>query len=189
LSSWISSEITSVVQKRADERQWIADERIASSERATAEALAGAARANARIAETENARRVLEIELEKERQERIRLQMHLTSRRITPEQRNKMADVLRGNPGTVVIQSMHDGEAGLFAGDMLKVFTDAGWHIDGIELPLGETWFGLILYRSPDPDFSTIFAALQNAGIEFAIANKPPAARATVLVGSKPPLF
>jgi septal ring factor EnvC (AmiA/AmiB activator) len=113
LSSYIGSEVTSRVQRSSEER-------IEASERATAEALehakalevvmeeakADVANVNARIAEAKTANKLLEIELEKERRERIRLQSHLTSRRITAEQRDVLVSVLRRRPGTVVIQSM-----------------------------------------------------------------------------------
>jgi hypothetical protein len=83
---------------------------------------------------------------------------------------------------------MGDAESGLFAGDLLKTFTDAGWKIGGTNLPLGVVWIGLILYNTADPDALAVADALNAAKIPFSIGTER-REKATIMVGGKPPIF
>jgi len=83
---------------------------------------------------------------------------------------------------------MGDPESGLFAEDILKTFIDSGWELRGRFLPQGVVWTGLILYRSPDPDASTVMQALKSTGIPFSVGSDT-RANATIMIGGKPFLF
>ena len=134
-----------------------------------------AARANERANKLEN--------------ENLLMRKEFSPRRITPEQHRVLVALLSKIPGTINIQSMSDSESGLYAGDILKTFTDAGWRVGTKEFPLGEIWHGLIFEDSTDSATVAVLRAFLAAGVtdcHTAKRGKPPV---TILVGGKPPPF
>ena len=147
----------------ADKRD--SDDRIALAE-------VSAASANQRAAE-----------IEKEN-----LELKLANRRISEKQHKILVDILSKKTGQVVIETMGDPESGLFAEDIVKVFTDSKWEIGGKLLPQGVVWTGLMVYKPSGSDAATVLQALKAAKIPFSVRSET-RDKATIMVGGNPSLF
>jgi len=86
------------------------------------------------------------------------------------------------------METMGDPESSLYAADILKTFTDAGWKVGTKEFPLGIVWTGLILFQTNDPAIQNIKNALTSAHIPFSFGDQT-RDKATIMVGGKPPVF
>lgn len=118
----------------------------------------------------------------------IDLRQKFANRRITNEQHKTLVKLLSQNPATFDIETMGDSESGLYAADILKTLTDAGWNVDKKTFPLGVIWTGLIVFQTSDPAAVNLAEALKATGIPFAIGDQH-RDKVTIMVGGKPPVF
>ena len=142
-------------------RERYADERISNNEKQTAAANENAANANERTAELTAQATALELDLERERNERLRIQERLEAtqaeathaneralaasrkatsvdirtvdRHLTPEQRRILVDAIKPFAGTKieVAIQMGDKESLALAAELVSVLRDAGWDPGG----------------------------------------------------------
>jgi hypothetical protein len=160
-----------------------AAEQLAQAQAESENAKKGVAKAN-EIAAMANQRAAV---LEKEN---LEIRTRIAGRRISEEQHRVLVEELSREPGSFVLQSMTDGESGLYASDIFKVLMDAHWTPLGNEFPMGEVWIGLIVFQTDDPAALRITLALKKAGIAFLVGdNQHKKEKATVLVGAKPAPF
>ena len=120
--------------------------------------------------------------------EKENLELKLANRRISEKQHKILVDILSKKTGQVVIETMGDPESGLFAEDIVKVFTDSKWEIGGKLLPQGVVWTGLMVYKSSGSDAATVLQALKAAKIPFSVRSET-RDKATIMVGGNPSLF
>jgi cell division protein FtsL len=171
--------ISEVVSHRYTERKdELASEQLAATERRHNEEMSRlrleTAKANERAAELER--------------ENLEIRQKVAGRRISKEQHDTIVRLLSPEPATFDMQVMEESEAGLFAADILKTLTDAGWTVDKKEFPLGVVWTNLNISLTDDPAAGRLAAAFQIAGVPFGIANERQA-RVTIIVGGKPSPF
>jgi hypothetical protein len=123
--------------------------------------------------------------------ENLEIRQKVAGRRISEAQHDKIVELLSPEPATFDMQVMQEAETGLFAADILKTLTDAGWTVDKKEFPLGELWTNLTLFPTKDPAAARLAAAFQIAGIHIDVGNgtRGPYNRVTIMVGGKPPPF
>jgi hypothetical protein len=115
-------------------RDRYADERISNNETRTALANESAAKANERAAELTKQAAALEVDLERERTERLKLEAEIAPRRLTRAQHEAMATALSPFAGgTVIITShSHDAESAVLAKQIIAALQAARLHtIDG----------------------------------------------------------
>lgn len=158
-----------------------ADERIAAADSVSEQARADAARAN----ESAGKAHLRAAEVEKQNTE---LRQKFANRRITEDQNRILTRELAANRAVFNMEVMGDPESGLFAADILKTFTEAGWIVDKKEFPLGVIWTGILIALTDDPAAIRIANAFKAANIEFRIADQR-RDKATIIVGGKPPVF
>lgn len=110
-------------------RDQYSDQRVSDNEAKTATAVAESAKANQRAQELHESNAKLEIELEKERIERLRLEKALAPRRISSEEKRVLLVILQKLPQqiTKITCIMNDPESHVLALDFAKVFNDANW--------------------------------------------------------------
>lgn len=120
--------------------------------------------------------------------EKENLELKLANRRISEKQHKILVDILSKKTGQVVIETMGDPESGLFAEDIVKVFTDSKWEIGGKLLPQGVVWTGLMVYKPSGSDAATVLQALKAAKIPFSVRSET-RDKATIMVGGNPSLF
>ena len=158
---------------------------------ATREGLAAGEKANSARAAAQTA----QIEIEKQKAiaaqaqfETERLRADFANRRVTIDQHDRLVNALSKSKGTINFDVMGDTESGLYAADLLKVFTDAGWTIGEKTFPLGEIWTGLSLENNNDPLSIAVAGAFNQAAIPLLRSHRgrPPV---TLMVGGKPPVF
>lgn len=119
-----------------------ADERIASNELLTARANQGAELANQRTVEIEQTNLSLQLELERERSDRLRLEQKLAPRLITPDKMSDAAATLSVHAG----QKAHlncllgDPESRFLCNDIATMLIRAGWDVD--DEPAQVMWGG-----------------------------------------------
>lgn len=125
------------------------------------------------------------------RLEQEKLRAQLAGRRINKETYAHLIQSLGATHHSIILQTMMDGEATIYAADWKKVFEDAGWTIAGTEFPVGEVWHGLILFNSQSDQEAVelIRNTLMTLNIPFNVANNRTAAAPTLLIGAKPPPF
>jgi hypothetical protein len=174
VSAWVSSSIADIIQQDADRR-------IAEAQTKGEEAREGAAKANERAAKTEERAAQLE-------RENLEIREKVAGRRISKLQHDTIVKSLSSEPVTFDMQVMQESETALFAADILKTLTDAGWTVDKKELPLGVVWTNLNISLTDDPAAARLAAAFQIAGVPFGIGNERHA-RVTIIVGGKPSPF
>jgi hypothetical protein len=115
-------------------RDRYADERISNNETRTAVANERAAKANERAAELTRQSAALQVDLERERTERLRLEAEIAPRRLTRAQHDAIATALGKFAGrTVIVTShSHDAESAILAKQTIEALEAAGLHvIDG----------------------------------------------------------
>ena len=115
-------------------RDRYADERISSNETRTALANENAAKANERAADLTKQSAVLQVDLERERTERLRLDAEIAPRRLTRAQHDAIATALSEFAGrTVIVTShSHDAESAILAKQVVEALRGARLHaIDG----------------------------------------------------------
>jgi len=134
------------------------------SETKVAEATANAARAHERAA-------TLEKEAAEARERAAQIELLTMPRRISLEQRNKIADAIRGKtPSAIFIRySMFDHEASVFALELNGVFLEANavppdWGGKS-DLSDNNLTFGLFIESQPDIYATLVIQAFSNAGI------------------------
>ncbi len=120
--------------------------------------------------------------------ENLEIRAKVAGRRISKQQHGIIVSQLSILPTTFDIQVMSESEAGLFAADIIKTLTDAGWTVGEKTFPLGEIWTNLNIFRTNDPAATRLMAALQAAGIPFAIGERK-TEKVTIMVGGKPSPF
>lgn len=169
-------------------RDHYSDLRISSNEARTAQAGAEAARANEVAAIANKSAADATLHAAEVEQQNIQLREKFANRRITAEQYKVLVAELSKHPNGFNIEVMGDSESGLYAADILKTFTAAGWTVDKKEFPLGVVWTGLNVFQSNDPAANGIMKALHDAKIPFGIGNEF-REKATIMVGGKPPVF
>jgi hypothetical protein len=144
----------------------------AKSKAANAEERAGSANERAAKLEREN----------------LEIREKVAGRRISKEQHDEIVKLLSPEPATFDLEAMQESETGLFASDILKTLTDAGWTLHQKLLPMGVIWTNLNIFLTDDPAAGRLAAAFQAAGIAFGIGNEK-RDRVTVMVGGKPSPF
>jgi hypothetical protein len=120
--------------------------------------------------------------------ENLEIRTKIAGRRVDVAQHDILVAILSDTPNDFNIECMSDGESGLFASDLFKTLTDAGWTSKGNTFPLGEIWNGLFLFMPDDPAVKLLAHALAAAGIpfKFAVGQRD---RPTIMVGAKPSAF
>ncbi|MFM0123251.1 hypothetical protein P0D73_30885 [Paraburkholderia sp. RL18-101-BIB-B] len=169
-------------------RDRYSDLRISNNETEIARAGADAAHANQAAAVANKAAADASLHAAQVEKQNTELRVKFSNRRITAEQHAALVAILSKHPNTFNIEVMGDPESGMYAADILKTFTDAGWVVDKKEFPLGVIWTGLNVFQSDDPAAVEIAKALRDAGIPFSIGNEH-RDKATIMVGGKPPVF
>ncbi|MFL9863206.1 hypothetical protein PQR67_03350 [Paraburkholderia fungorum] len=169
-------------------REHYSDIRIRNNETQTALAGAAAARANEGAARANEAAAAANLHAAEVEQQNIELRRKFASRRIDADQHKVLVAELSKQPGVFNIEVMGDPDSGMYAADILKTFTDAGWTVDKKEFPLGVIWTGIILFQTDDPAAAVIAHALKEAKIPFSIGNEYHE-KATIMIGGKPPVF
>ncbi|MGN8064385.1 hypothetical protein ACTJK4_22235 [Ralstonia sp. 22111] len=169
-------------------RDHYSDLRISNNETETAQARSDAAHANQAAAVANKAAADASLHAAEVEKQNIELRRKFANRRITAEQHRALVAILSKRPSSFNIEAMSDSESGLYAADILKTFTDAGWVVDKKEFPMGVIWTGLNVFLSGDPATAEIAKALRDAGIPFSIGNQH-RDKATIMVGGKPPVF
>ena len=135
-----------------------------------------------RIASTQ-----LAIQLEQERISRLKLQSMLSSRHISPEQAERIANTIRGKVSKVRLQVTSEAESLSFAQDIADTLTKAGVEIDGemtgvmIPTPYG-------LQMSIPENAKALGEAFANDGFSPLIRTSS-GSIPVILVGQKPPSF
>lgn len=117
-----------------------------------------------------------------------KLRADFANRRITADQHTRLIEVLSKAKGTINFDVMGDTESGLYAADLLKVFTDAGWKVGEKTFPLGEIWTGLSIEKNSDPLTLEVAQAFKQADISFSVSQRDRPS-VTLMVGGKPPVF
>jgi hypothetical protein len=120
--------------------------------------------------------------------ENLEIREKVAGRRISKEQHDEIVKLLSPAPATFDLEAMQESEAGLFASDILKTLTDAGWTLHQKSLPMGVIWTNLNIFPTDDPAVGRLAAAFRAAGIVFGIGNEK-RDRVTVMVGGKPSPF
>lgn len=169
-------------------RDHYSDLRISNNEMETARAGSDAAHANQAAAVANKAAAEASLHAAQVEKQNIELREKFANRRITAKQHAGLVAILSKHPNSFNMEAMGDPESGMYAADILKTFTDAGWVVDKKEFPLGVIWTGLIVYQTDDPAAIEIAKALHDAGIPFSIGDQR-RDKATIMVGGKPPVF
>ena len=119
--------------------------------------------------------RTAKAELETER-----LRAQLAWRRLSPQQIEKISEVLAKHDGTKyclrVVHPANDPECMTFAGDIAAAFRAAGWRVQSVATVSSTTFSGVIIPRYAPPDLdacSIVLFAMSNAGIKFAVGAPP----------------
>lgn len=161
-------------------RDRYADERISANEAETATAKAEGLRitqSNIKLA----------VELEKERNERLRLEAKIAPRHLTPEQKVALVKTLRGSGWSNAEIIWHgDGEPEAYARDLASAFEDA--HIKTFVHTLGpfipSAW-GLMSLKTRNGDGDRLHSMLIAAGVTATVAET----NATIGEKDHPTLF
>lgn len=159
----------------------VTDLKVAAANEAAGGANQKAAQANERAANLEN-------EAAQARLETERLRRDFANRRLTKEQHDKIVSILSKEPATFDVEFMQDSESVLYANDVLKTLTDAGWHVGQKTTPLGVFWTGLVLCETNDPAAVRLAKALVVAHVPFSIGTQR-TERLLVVFGGKPAVF
>jgi len=122
----------------------------------------------------------LELDLERERTLRVKMQKEIAWRRITAAQEVKLVEMLRSHPMTVTLQAVAgDPESTLYGDDMRRTLKAALRNFTG---PM----HGLGLSTNPPDERSIIASAFKAADVEFG-DDATPTSELTIVVGSKMP--
>jgi len=187
ISSFISLRTSAIAQ--ADTQQATAEAQ-AEGKRAGAVAAQATERTSAletQTASLQAANTQLQIRLEEERINRLRLQVAISSRHLTPEQMDTIADAVRGRISNVIIAYTSDAESLAFAQDIAFAVQKGGSAItaegSGMMVP---TPYGLAVTLPPGVETfgEALKAVYPETRLTFS-ANAQP----YILVGHKPPPF
>jgi hypothetical protein len=129
---------------------------------------------------------------EKLERENIEMREQFAGRRISKEQHDSIvAALIKTPPIRFEIECMNESEAALYAADVVKTLTDAHWIDDGHTFPLGEIWYGLVLFQTNAPGLVELAAAFKLASVPFAIGDEQHIQKdkLIIMVGGKPPPF
>jgi hypothetical protein len=122
--------------------------------------------------------------------ENLEIRQKVAGRRISKEQHDVLVNILSGQPSTFDVDSFNDGETGLFASDILKTLTDAGWTVRGKYFPLAMSWQGLNVSQSTNPASVRLLEAFQAAGLPVSwFTEKGQGDVPTIWIGGKPSRF
>jgi hypothetical protein len=129
----------------------------------------------------------LELDLEKERALRVKMQKEIAWRRITPVQEAKLVEMLRGQPMTVSVQAVAgDPESTLYGEDIRRTLRAAGFTVNATLKNFTGPMHGLGLSTNPPDERSIVANAFKAAVVEFG-DDVTPASEVTIIVGSKMP--
>jgi len=121
-------------------------------------------------------------------QENLEIRDRIAGRRISKEQHDKIVSILSSAPAAFDMEIMQEGEAGLFALDILRTLTDSGWTVDKKEFPFGVVWHNLNIFLTNDPAAERLMIAFIAAKIPFNTGDEK-RTKVTLMVGAKPPHF
>jgi hypothetical protein len=129
----------------------------------------------------------LELDLERERALRVKMQKEIAWRRITPTQELILVEMLRAHPMTVSIEAVAgDPESTLYGDDIRRTLTAAGFTVKPALKNFSGPMHGLGLSTNPPDERSIVASAFTAADVEFG-DDVTPAAELTIIVGSKMP--
>jgi len=187
VSSFISLRTSSIAQ--ATTQQATADAK-AEGERAgeaAARATEQAAALESQTAALQLANTQLQVRLEEERVNRIKLQTALSSRHLSPEQSDTIANAVSGRLPTVIHAFTSDQESLAFVQDIAAALERGGVKVvpqgSGVMVP---TPYGLAVTIRPEAQ--VLADALKAAQIDARVTVIP-GAQTSILVGHKPPAF
>jgi hypothetical protein len=129
----------------------------------------------------------LELDLEKQRALRVKMQQAIAWRRITSEQEARLVKKLRAHPLTVSIQAVAgDPEATLYGDDIRRALVAAGFTVNAELKNFSGPMHGLGLSTTPSDDRAFVASAFKAADLPFG-DDATPASQVTIVVGSKMP--
>ncbi len=129
----------------------------------------------------------LELDLEKERGLRVKMQKEIAWRRITPVQEAQIVEMLRAHPMTVSVQAVAgDPESTLYGDDIRRTLRAAGFTVNAALKNFSGPMHGLGLSTNPPDERSIIARAFTAADVEFG-DDVTPTSAVTIIVGSKMP--
>lgn len=129
----------------------------------------------------------LELDLEKERTLRVKMQQAIAWRRISPQQETTLVEKLRAHPLTVSIQAVAgDPESTLYGDDIRRTFVAAGFTVNAALKNFSGPMHGLGLSTTPSDDRAFVASAFKAADVSFG-DDVTPASVVTMVVGSKMP--
>jgi len=129
----------------------------------------------------------LELDLERERTLRVKMQKEIAWRRITAAQEVKLVEMLRSHPMTVTLQAVAgDPESTLYGDDMRRTLKAAGFTVNAALRNFTGPMHGLGLSTNPPDERSIIASAFKAADVEFG-DDATPTSELTIVVGSKMP--
>ena len=91
------------------------------------------------LPQVRQALKILKLSLKKNDRSTCTYEQLVAARHLSPEQKTSMLKYLSAHPGHVILQSMKDGEAPLYAAEFLQVFKQAGWVVQ-TQFPMGMAW-------------------------------------------------
>ncbi len=131
----------------------------------------------------------LELALESERMVRVQLQKEIAWRRISPAQYQRLVDILRSHPMTVILQAVSgDPESILFSDDIRRTLISAGFTVSAELKNFTGPIHGLGLSKNPPENRTILGDAFNKAGIVFGDDDKTTGDTLTIVVGSKMPV-
>ena len=129
----------------------------------------------------------LELDLERERALRVKMQNAIAWRRITPVQEAKLVEMLGAHPMTVSVQAAAgDPESTLYADDIRRTLRAGGFTVIAALRNFSGPMHGLGLSTNSPDERSLVASAFKAADIEFG-DDVTPASEVTIIVGSKMP--
>jgi hypothetical protein len=190
-SSLVTVKTSAIVQREADQKIVEAkargEEAHEQASRADERAAAASAQAEAARLEQEKIRKEnleLSISLQKEQDERLKLQGKLASRRLSKEQRDAIITSLRAETGSklIVATKLGDREAGQFADDLISAFKEAEVFVTvNYSSSTSPPFYGVIIKPR---DNTYLSRALDAAGVPY---SRAAGNLTSISIGLKPP--
>jgi hypothetical protein len=129
----------------------------------------------------------LELDLERERSLRVKMQKEIAWRRITPAQEAKLVEMLRAHPMSVIVEAVAgDPESTLYGDDIRRALKAAGFIVSAGLKNFSGPMHGLGISTNPSDERSIVASAFKAADIEFG-DDISSASEVTITVGSKMP--
>jgi hypothetical protein len=158
-----------------------------TSDKRIADAQARAATLEVEAAKLRQTTVGLELDLEKERALRVKMQKEIAWRRISANQQAKLVEMLRDHPFTVSVQAVAgDPESTLYGDDIRRTLRAAGFTVSAALKNFSGPMHGLGLSANPPEQRSLVASAFKAADVEFG-DDATPASEVTIIVGSKMP--